>query len=198
METLSVAAARHESAAGKQAKVQGWVRTRRDSKGGFSFLEINDGSCQGNLQVVADGKLPKSHAEWLAGATEHPGSWWTDWSHWLESHAGRPIAAPKAYGKGSAYPAREPALDRVDQRVDHAVGLRRLVVAVDDQPPGGRQLPDAVLHLEPQEACRAVLELLDAPECRSGGYPVHVRSQDGVPDRVRRRRTGVRDPHFGR
>ena len=24
--------------------VKGWVRTRRDSKGGFSFLEINDGS----------------------------------------------------------------------------------------------------------------------------------------------------------
>jgi asparaginyl-tRNA synthetase len=32
---------------------QGWVRTRRDSKG-FSFLEINDGSCLANLQVVAD------------------------------------------------------------------------------------------------------------------------------------------------
>ena len=33
--------------------VQGWVRTRRDSKG-FSFLEINDGSCLKNLQVIAD------------------------------------------------------------------------------------------------------------------------------------------------
>jgi asparaginyl-tRNA synthetase len=63
METLSVAAARQESAAGKQAKVQGWVRTRRDSKGGFSFLELNDGSSQGNLQVVADGKLPNYESE---------------------------------------------------------------------------------------------------------------------------------------
>src|SRR5436305_6536874 len=63
METLSVAAARHESAVGKQAKVQGWVRTRRDSKGGFSFLELNDGSSQGNLQVVADGKLPNYESE---------------------------------------------------------------------------------------------------------------------------------------
>src|SRR2546430_7252361 len=33
--------------------VHGWVRTRRDSKG-FSFLELNDGSCLANLQVVAD------------------------------------------------------------------------------------------------------------------------------------------------
>jgi asparaginyl-tRNA synthetase len=63
METLSVTAARHESAIGKQVKVQGWVRTRRDSKGGFSFLELNDGSCQGNLQVVADGKLPNYESE---------------------------------------------------------------------------------------------------------------------------------------
>ncbi len=33
--------------------VKGWVRTRRDAKG-FSFLEINDGSCLKNLQVIVD------------------------------------------------------------------------------------------------------------------------------------------------
>lgn len=33
--------------------VAGWVRTRRDSKT-FSFLELNDGTCLGNLQIVAD------------------------------------------------------------------------------------------------------------------------------------------------
>ena len=38
--------------------VKGWVRTRRDSKGGFSFLEINDGSCVANIQVVVDHTLP--------------------------------------------------------------------------------------------------------------------------------------------
>ena len=37
-----------------EVRVMGWVRTRRDSKGGFSFIEINDGSCLANLQVVAD------------------------------------------------------------------------------------------------------------------------------------------------
>jgi len=33
--------------------IQGWVRTRRDSKA-FSFLEINDGTCLKNLQVIVD------------------------------------------------------------------------------------------------------------------------------------------------
>ena len=37
--------------------VAGWVRTRRDAKGGFSFIELNDGSCLANLQVVADSTL---------------------------------------------------------------------------------------------------------------------------------------------
>jgi asparaginyl-tRNA synthetase len=37
--------------------VAGWVRTRRDSKS-FSFLELNDGSCVGNLQIVANSGIP--------------------------------------------------------------------------------------------------------------------------------------------
>src|SRR5204863_2757883 len=37
--------------------VKGWVRTRRDAKG-FSFLELNDGSCLANLQVVVDATIP--------------------------------------------------------------------------------------------------------------------------------------------
>ncbi len=42
---------------GGEILARGWVRTRRDAKG-FSFLEINDGSCLANLQVVADEALP--------------------------------------------------------------------------------------------------------------------------------------------
>ncbi len=44
-------------AAGTDVLVQGWVRTRRDSKAGFSFIHVNDGSCFANLQLVADHSL---------------------------------------------------------------------------------------------------------------------------------------------
>lgn len=37
--------------------VNGWVKTRRDSKE-FTFIELNDGSCRANIQVIADASLP--------------------------------------------------------------------------------------------------------------------------------------------
>ena len=37
--------------------IKGWIRTRRDSKS-FSFLEVNDGSCLKNIQVIANEALP--------------------------------------------------------------------------------------------------------------------------------------------
>ena len=42
---------------GERAEVNGWVRTRRDSKAGFSFIELNDGSCLANLQILAETTL---------------------------------------------------------------------------------------------------------------------------------------------
>lgn len=45
-----------EKEVGSALMVQGWVRTRRDT-GSFSFLEINDGSCLANLQVIAESSL---------------------------------------------------------------------------------------------------------------------------------------------
>ncbi len=65
MEKISVAAARRPEAIGREVLLQGWVRTRRDSKGGFSFLEVNDGSCLGNVQVIADNTLPNYTQEIL-------------------------------------------------------------------------------------------------------------------------------------
>ncbi len=47
---------------------------------------------------------------WLDGATEHPGSWWSEWSIFLASHAGEQVAARK-YGNGR-YKAIEPAPGR--------------------------------------------------------------------------------------
>jgi polyhydroxyalkanoate synthase len=61
--------------------------------------------------VREDGQFPAAQADWLAGATEHAGSWWADWAAWLQSHAGKQITAPKAYGKGN-YKAIEPAPGR--------------------------------------------------------------------------------------
>src|SRR5207245_3060463 len=63
MEKMTGAQARDVSAVGKQILLQGWVRTRRDSNGGFSFIELNDGSCFGNVQIVADGKLPNYESD---------------------------------------------------------------------------------------------------------------------------------------
>ena len=45
------------TAIGAEALVRGWVKSRRTSKGGFSFLSLNDGSCLADLQIVADDAL---------------------------------------------------------------------------------------------------------------------------------------------
>ena len=51
--------------AGSQATVQGWIRTRRDSKAGLSFLHIHDGSCFDALQAVAPATLANYNDEIL-------------------------------------------------------------------------------------------------------------------------------------
>ena len=38
---------------GDQVTVKGWVRTRRDSKAGLSFIALHDGSCFDPIQVIA-------------------------------------------------------------------------------------------------------------------------------------------------
>ena len=48
---------------GTGATVRGWVRTRRDSKAGLSFLHVHDGSCFDPLQVVALAGLPNYESE---------------------------------------------------------------------------------------------------------------------------------------
>jgi asparaginyl-tRNA synthetase len=65
MQRESISSVLQSKPVNQAVTVAGWVRTRRDSKGGFSFLELNDGSCFGNLQVIADGELPNYTAEVL-------------------------------------------------------------------------------------------------------------------------------------
>jgi asparaginyl-tRNA synthetase len=50
---------------GSSVTVQGWVRTRRDSKAGVSFINLHDGSCFDALQVVAPNTLPNYQNEVL-------------------------------------------------------------------------------------------------------------------------------------
>lgn len=50
-------------AAGSEVTVKGWVRTRRDSKAGFSFVGVHDGTCFDPIQVVAENTLPNYATE---------------------------------------------------------------------------------------------------------------------------------------
>ena len=50
---------------GENVTVKGWVRTRRDSKAGLSFIHIHDGSCFATLQIVAPNTLSNYQDEIL-------------------------------------------------------------------------------------------------------------------------------------
>jgi asparaginyl-tRNA synthetase len=50
---------------GAKVTVEGWLRTRRDSKAGLSFLGVHDGSCFDPIQVVAEASLPNYPSEIL-------------------------------------------------------------------------------------------------------------------------------------
>lgn len=52
-------------AIGKRVRLCGWVRTRRDSKAGFSFIDLNDGSSLKGAQVLAESKLPNYESDIL-------------------------------------------------------------------------------------------------------------------------------------
>jgi asparaginyl-tRNA synthetase len=57
-QTISIKQAlRGEIALDTNVVIKGWVRNRRDSKGGFSFIIMHDGSCFDGIQVIADDSL---------------------------------------------------------------------------------------------------------------------------------------------
>ena len=57
MQRIRIKQAINSDTAMENALVRGWLRTKRESKE-FSFLEINDGSCLKNLQVIVDASMP--------------------------------------------------------------------------------------------------------------------------------------------
>lgn len=57
-----------KATADQPVTVKGWVRTRRDSKAGISFVNLSDGSCFHPVQVVAPATLP-NYADEIAHLT---------------------------------------------------------------------------------------------------------------------------------
>jgi len=66
---------------------------------------------KGKRSYWTGGKLTGDPESWLAAATETPGSWWTDWSAWLERFGGERVKARARLGN-SQYKSIEPAPGR--------------------------------------------------------------------------------------
>ena len=88
-------------------------------KGPCTFVLGASGHIAGVINPPAKGKrsfwtsdeLPATPEAWLAGAAEHPGSWWPTWAAWLKPQAGALVGAPKTPGS-ARYPAIEAAPGR--------------------------------------------------------------------------------------
>jgi polyhydroxyalkanoate synthase len=98
---------------------EGAYRSTRVLGGKLRFVLGASGHIAGVINPPSKGKrshwtgdaLPPDPQAWFGAAKEHPGSWWTDWAHWLKGHAGKQIAAPKAPGNARYRPI-EPAPGR--------------------------------------------------------------------------------------
>ena len=64
-----------ETLNGQTVTVAGWARTIRDMKN-FGFVELNDGSCFKNLQVVLDAAALPCHVEIWGSDVSHDWYWW--------------------------------------------------------------------------------------------------------------------------
>ncbi len=88
-------------------------------KGKKQFVLGASGHIAGVINPPAKGKrsywtnaqVPATADDWMAGATEHPGSWWPTWTDWLKPLGGKLVNAPKAPGSAQ-YKAIEPAPGR--------------------------------------------------------------------------------------
>jgi asparaginyl-tRNA synthetase len=65
MSVISVKQALTAAHIGQNVTVRGWVRTRRDSKAGVSFIQLSDGSCFGTFQIVVANTLGNYSSEVL-------------------------------------------------------------------------------------------------------------------------------------
>jgi poly[(R)-3-hydroxyalkanoate] polymerase subunit PhaC len=94
-------------------------RTTQLVSGDTRFVLAASGHIAGVINPAArnkrnywsEGEQGKRAERWLETAREVPGSWWSDWSAWLRSHAGTPVRARTRLGS-TAFPEIEPAPGR--------------------------------------------------------------------------------------
>ena len=85
---------------------EGAYRNTQVLKGKTRFVLGASGHIAGVINPPAKGKrsywtnakLPAKAEDWFDSATEHPGSWWPEWSGWLKPLGGKLVAAPKTPG----------------------------------------------------------------------------------------------------
>ena len=101
--------------------IAGAYATTQHLPGKKRFVMGASGHIAGVINPASKGKrshwlgkanhFPADVNDWIASATEKPGSWWTDWTDWLKPLGGKLVPAPKAYGSRK-YKATEPAPGR--------------------------------------------------------------------------------------
>jgi polyhydroxyalkanoate synthase subunit PhaC len=103
---------------------QACYQSRNILRGKIDFVLSSSGHIQSIVNPPTNPKakyflnsaLPDDPETWLAGASEHAGSWWEHWSQWYRQHGDGQVRAPQAPGS-ERYPAGDPAPGRyVHQR----------------------------------------------------------------------------------
>jgi polyhydroxyalkanoate synthase len=103
---------------------QACYQSRNILRGKIDFVLSSSGHIQSIVNPPTNPKakyflnesLPDAPEAWLAGASEHHGSWWNHWSKWYTQHGSGEVAAPRSLGS-ALYPASDPAPGRyVHQR----------------------------------------------------------------------------------
>jgi polyhydroxyalkanoate synthase len=103
---------------------QACYQSRNILRGKIDFVLSSSGHIQSIVNPPTNPKakyflnsaLPDDAEAWLAGASEHSGSWWDHWSRWYAQHGDGEVPAPRTLGNAT-YPAGDPAPGRyVHQR----------------------------------------------------------------------------------
>jgi polyhydroxyalkanoate synthase len=103
---------------------QACYQSRNILRGKMDFVLSSSGHIQSivnpptnpKAKYFLNDRLPDDAESWLAGATEHAGSWWEHWSRWYAQHGDGEVTAPDAPGS-TRHPAGDPAPGRyVHQR----------------------------------------------------------------------------------